>query len=225
MSTTIDIFPVETLDISFGQVLELSQKNLNAFLKSIDINKEVVLEVNLYRNHGEKIDFQMTDKFEWKDDNTYEDEESNEYVLFTIKGIVAVAEAYMETIYQNGCMDPWWQLEDIIKSKNKIANLTSKVEKIKQLNKKWHLRCQWSNPTIMYVSCGLISAAIAELTSGILYSYDGAWEINAFPAESKAFLDFYYQKEKAKSSEYYERALHSYDAIVEELQELPDKPL
>jgi len=224
MSTTIDIFPVATLDITFGQVLELSQKNVNAFLKSIGINKKVVLEVNLYGNYGKKIDFQMTDKFAWKDEYD-EDEEKKEYVMFSIKGIVAVAETYLETIYQDGCMDPWWQLEEIIKTDKNIKELDVKVDKIKKLNKKWYVRCQWSNPTIMYISCGLISAAIAELTSGILYSYDGAWEIDAFPADSKEFLDFYYRKEKAKSSEYYERALHSYDTLIEELKELPDKSL
>lgn len=218
MSTTIDIFPVATLDITFDQVLELSQKNIDAFLKSIGINKDVVLEVNLYRNQGEKIDFKLSDKFIWND-------ECDEYVLFTIKGILAIAEVYIETIYQDGCPDPWWQLEEIIKTDKDIKDLDIKVDQIKKRNKKWYVRCQWSNPTIMYVSYGLIGAAIAELTSGILYSYDGAWEIDAFPADSKEFLDFYYRKEKAKSSEYYERALHSYDAIKEELQELPDMSL
>lgn len=217
MSNNIEIFPVETVDITFGQVLELSQKNIDAFLKAKGINKKVELEVNLYRDNGVKLPLNLSDKFEWK--------EEEDYVIFSIKDVNAVAETYIETISEiDYTGNYWWKLEDIEKS-DKFNDLDYKIQKIKQLNRMWYIRCHWANPIIMYVSYGLICAAIAELTSGFLHTYDDVWEDDSFPTESKEFLERYYREEKTTDPEFIERAKKSLTYIKEELQHLPDKPL
>ena len=51
MSTTIYILPVETIEITFGQVISLSEKHINSFLKSVGIKKEIELNVNVHDNN------------------------------------------------------------------------------------------------------------------------------------------------------------------------------
>ena len=51
MSTTFDIIPTEKAEITFGQVLETSEKNINAFLNSIGIEQIIRLKINLHENN------------------------------------------------------------------------------------------------------------------------------------------------------------------------------
>lgn len=211
MSTTIDILPVETTEITFGQVISQSERHINSFLKSVGIKKEIELNVNIYDNNGKyTIDIELSDKFQWKE---------NEYAWFTIKGIEGGTDAYCRLltapqIYPN---NPWYKLSDFKENNKTIDNIDLKLEKSKKLNRMWYFRRSIGQSGIINLGYGIISASVAELTSGILSSTDGAWDYQQFPTESKEFLDFYFRPDKAIDDDYAEWAKRCIGKIEEEL--------
>lgn len=211
MSTTIDILPVETTEITFGQVISLSEKHINSFLKSVGIEKEIELNVNIHDNNDKyKFDIELSDKFQWKE---------NEYAWFTIKGIAGGTDAYCESLAdpQIDPDDPWWKLSDLKENNKTIDNIDLKLEKSKKLNRMWYFRRSAGQPGIINIGYGIISASVAELTSGILSSTDGAWDYRQFPTESKEFLEFYFRPDKAINDDNAEWAKRCIGGIEEEL--------
>ncbi|WP_321827729.1 hypothetical protein [Maribacter dokdonensis] len=81
----------------------------------------------------------------------------------------------------------------------------------------WYFRRSAGQPGIINIGYGIIGASVAELTSGILSSTDGAWDYRQFPAESKEFLEFYFRLDKAINDDNAEWARHCISGIEEEL--------
>lgn len=84
-------------------------------------------------------------------------------------------------------------------------------------NRLWSFRRSIGQPGIIVLSYGLISASVAELTNGILWSDDGAWDYERFPAESKDFFDWYFRPDKALDADKADWAKRCIDGIREEL--------
>lgn len=194
MSTSIDIIPVATSDITFGEVLDESVSQISDFLKSIGIPKTIKLTVTLHDNNEEYVKaIKLSDKFEWKE---------NEYVWFTIEGIKGGTDGYCNTLIA-GDIDsenPWWRLEMSESNNSRIDTVKQKLEKAKKINRLWNFRRSVGQPGIIALSYGLISASIAKLTSGMLWSDDGAWDFKLFPTESSEFFKYYFRPEIATSN-------------------------
>lgn len=191
MSTTFDIIPVDTKDISFGQVILKSEQCINDYLQSIGIYKKVQLNVNIHdytEEYVKRVDFK--DKFEWKE---------NEYVWFAIDGVAGGTDGHCKQLQDNiiDPENPWRYLEEIELNNRTINSIKKKLERAKILNTHWYFRRSSGQHGITVLSYGLISAAIAELTNGILWSEDGAWSIKQFPSEYRSFIDWYFRPEKA----------------------------
>ena len=100
---------------------------------------------------------------------------------------------------------------------NIISNLNEKLEKAKSLNRLWNFRRSAGQPGIIALSYGLISASIAKLTNGILWSDDGAWDNQKFPANSSDFFDWYFRLDSATMTNDAEWAKECIESIKEEL--------
>jgi hypothetical protein len=211
MSTTFDIIPTETDEITFGQVLVTSERNIHAFLNSIGIEHVIQLQINLHENNEKYVkEIQMTEKFEWGE---------NEYVWFTINGIAGGTDAYCCNIKDNDIdpENPWWRLDDLEQNNKAIENIKEKLEKSKTLNRLWSFRRSAGQPGIIALSYGLISASVAELTNGLLWSDDGAWDFQRFPAESKDFLTWYFRPDQTLDADKADWVKRCIDGISEEL--------
>lgn len=211
MSTTFDIIPTQTIDITFGQVIQTSTRHIQAFLASLNIQKPITLQVALHDNEGKyKKKVQLDSLFTWQ---------ANEYAWFTIEGVRGGTDAYCEILRDTDIdpENPWWFLEEI-KSKNEhIHAIDEKLTQAKNLNRKWWFRRSAGQPGIINLSYGLISAAVATLTGGLLWSDDGAWNHQRFPAESEAFLQWYLRPEFALKKEDEEWARECIAGLREDL--------
>ena len=187
MSTSIDIIPVSTIEITFGDVIVESENQINKFLKSIGINKTIRLSVNIHDKNETYVNTVLeSDKFEWKE---------NEYAWFVVDGISGGTDGICETLISNDIDpdNPWWIVEMLESGNNKISGIRQKLEYAKKHNRLWYFRRSAGQPAIIALSYGLISGSIAKLTNGILWSDDGAWDSNFFPAESTEFLNNYFR--------------------------------
>src|SRR5688572_1259518 len=122
MSTAFYIIPTDNIDITFGQVIEISERHINTFLNSVGIEQSIELKVNLHENSEIYVkEIQMTDKFEWSKD---------EYVWFAIKGLLGGTDAYCSPIYDSDIdpENPWWILNDLESESNTIENIKEKLK-------------------------------------------------------------------------------------------------
>jgi hypothetical protein len=211
MSTSIDIIPVDSIDISFGDVLTESENQINHFLKSIDINKTVKLSVNIHDNNESYVNtVKLSDKFNWKE---------SEYAWFTINGIIGGTDGNCDTLKSEDIDpdNPWWRLEIFESSNSKISNIRQKLDQAKKFNRLWNFRRSAGQPGIIALSYGLISGSIAKLTNGILWSDDGAWDNKFFPIEANEFLKYYFRPETASTNNDAEWSQECIDSIKEEI--------
>lgn len=218
MSTTFNIIPTSTSNITFGQVLESSERHIQAFLQSVGIEASVQLRVYLHENREKYVrDIPLSSKFEWG---------AHEYVWFSIHGIAGGSDAYCGTLKDDiiDAEDPWWRLEELVLNNTGIKNIQEKLEQTKPFNRLWSFRRSAGQPGIMALSYGLIAASVAELTQGIIWSDDSAWDHERFPAESKDFLEWYFRPEQALSAETAEWSKRCIDGIQAELT-APESPL
>jgi hypothetical protein len=212
MSTTIDIIPVETCEITYGQIIGVGERNINKFLASLGIDTRVTLNVNLHDNNEKYVNqINLNDKFDLKE---------NEYAWFYISGVPGGTDAYQRQIEDKEINfdNPWWWLDDIKLNNKTVSEIKNKLEKAKKINKSWYFRRSAGQRGIIALSYGLISAAVAELTSGILCADDGAWDHERFPAESQEFLQWYFQPDKALKEENGEWAKRCLEGISEDLE-------
>ena len=211
MSTLIDVIPVETLSISFGQVLELSEKHIHAYLKSFSIDRQVKLKINIHDKKEAYVrEVKATDLFDWTED---------EYAWISIEGIPGGTDVYWHRI-EDDWIDPdnpWWMLDDFRKNNTSIVQFDDKLKKAQQLNRYCAFRRSAGQRGIVNISYGLIAAAVAELSAGFLYSGDGAWDYEIFPTESEALLNVYFRPEKAIRPDIAEWSKRCLEGLEEDL--------
>ncbi|MFT6502219.1 MAG: hypothetical protein ACJASQ_002345 [Crocinitomicaceae bacterium] len=216
MSTTFEVIPVETIHITFREVIELSEKRINAFLESIGIISTIQLSINLHENREKYVnEIDLDSFFNWAD---------NEYVWFVIKGIPGGTDAYCEELKDDfSDSGPWWRLEDILLNNKAIENFELKIEKAKRLNRYWTFRRSAGQPGSINLAYGLISASIAELTGGFIWTEDGAWNFKKFPAEPADFYKWYFRPENEEHQDSKEWALRCLDGIEQEIEAANNK--
>jgi hypothetical protein len=70
-------------------------------------------------------------------------------------------------------------------------------------------------PGIINIAYGYIAASLAELTDGIIYSDDSAWDYSRFPCKANEFYEFYFRPEKAIGPEYKEWSINCIRSVME----------
>ena len=187
MSTTLSVFPLKSKTPTFREVLDLSTEKLNSFLKDYEIDFVAKIEVNLLskeNNAVQKINLNSLAK--WNDDF---------YAWFTVSSVDGGADSY------------YWKLNDEEKADN-IEELISKeledtrkdlIAKCLENKTEWHFRKSAGQLCITAIAYGFIASSFAELTEGIIFSADGGWDYQIFPATAEEFDSCYFRPEKTIS--------------------------
>lgn len=186
MSTTIDVIPVDTIDITFGQVLTKATERINERLKAIGTDEKIELRVNVHHNSERYVrEVTVDDLFDWTED---------EYAWFAIVGVPGGTDAHVGPLNRQDIdpRDPWWFTKVVAEHNKAISDIESRLERAKRLNKLIYFRRSAGQPGIIALSYGIIAAAVAELTNGILWSDDGAWDIAELPATCGDFYRSYF---------------------------------
>ena len=189
MSTTFSVFPLKKEFPTFRAVLDLSTEKLNRFLKDYEVGFEAKVEVKILAKEGDieqKIDLDSSAK--WKDEF---------YAWFMVSTINGGADSY------------YWELSEEDKSDNLEEFLSSDLGEtrkdlvIKCLENKieWNFRRSAGQFAITTLAYGFIASSIAELTDGIIFSGDGGWDYQIFPATAEEFDAVYFRPEKAISED------------------------
>jgi hypothetical protein len=176
--------PTEDIKITFGEIINLSEKYLNSSLNIIGLEEGIklqvhILEYNEAENKEYDLEVDLETTFEW---------EKNQLLVFSAKGISGVITTEYDLIFdpETDQEDPWWKL-NTYRAKT-IHNLNDKFEKT---NKSWFLHRSDEKHKIINISCAIISVALAELTSGLISSTDQTWGYGQYFVEKDTFLKFH----------------------------------
>ena len=195
MSTTFHIIPTKVDDgLTFRNVLEQARQTLENQLKNLSINVKIELSVEIHENEESYVNNINTDsKFVWAE---------NEYAWFTVNKSTGGTDAYCSKIEKH--LSHWdTYLEDTLDNITFTPQLKQKIIACKY---EWYFRRSAGQSPLINLVYGHLAAAVANLSSGYIYSYDGAWHADIFPATADQLLEIYFYPEKAKDAADYDWA-------------------
>lgn len=183
MSTTFEVYPGRKDIPSFSELLCNTEKEVNCYLKSININKDIKLNVEIQsiKEHSKQT-IQLTDRVVWDD---------SMYAWFYVCGIPGGTDAYL---YQHNDLDIKFLREELADNDN-FKKFQLIFEGNIKLGYKWSFRRSAGQPAIITLCYGFLAATLAKLTGGIVYTDDGAWDYNQFPADPNDFIQWYFRLE------------------------------
>ncbi|MGG6231188.1 hypothetical protein [Tenacibaculum sp. SDUM215027] len=194
MSSTIGIIPTKNTEVTFGEIINLSEKYINSSLNIIQLKEKIKLQIHILNydeaeNKESYHEVDLTDMFKWK---------KNQLLIFSIKGVSGVIKTDYDVIFdpETSPDNPWWKLNTYKNETKTILNLEDKLEKAKKTNKSWFLHRSDEKDKVINICGAIISASIAELTSALISSTDQTWGFGQYFVEKEEFLNFYLHPEK-----------------------------
>ena len=188
MSTTFEVYTT-TKDIpSFDDVLNHSNKFLLNTLSKHNIDDRYVIDVKIIKEEThEVVPFDKSSPATWAIDG--------EYAWFTINEHSGGCDAYVYDFGEYLHFEHWYDCF--------IDGKQAKVSKEKmrdcfESGFYWSFRRSSGQPAIINLSYGLIAAAFTELTNGLIYSDDCAWDYAVFPTSADRFLQSYFDPKYAE---------------------------
>lgn len=189
MSTTFSVFPLTKEIPNFRQIIDLSTKKLNSFLKDFQFNFNANIEVRLLaKENNVEQNIDLSSPAKWIDDL---------YAWFSVSSVNGGADAYYRELSDEEKAD---NLEEFL-SRNLEESRKTLIEKCLENKVEWNFRRSAGQFAITSIAYGFIASSFAELTNGIIYSDDGGWDYQIFPATAEEFDAVYFRPEKAISED------------------------
>lgn len=207
MSTTFSVLPGNNKVPTFREIIELSNSKLKEFLYDLGIFHDIKLKIQL-RKKDESIvkEAVLDDYVVW--DNDY-------YAWFVVDGIPGGTDAYYWH-YDDMDLEVW---KEEIETNRKASLYADKINRSLEIGYYWSFRRSAGQPGIICLAYGLIAATLCELTDGLIYSSDGAWNYSMFPAEADEFFSKYFKLESMQENEDIKWAKSCIESIYYDLKE------
>ncbi len=208
MSTTFDVFPSTPYIPTFEEAIALAEVKLQKFFTKLNLDIQLKINVDLHtRKPDIAIPTALESKAQWSKDY---------YAWFTVNSVAGGTDAYFHDLNKEEAnsreISQQIKLETLQK-RPKADQDESLIEGCLKQEHEWGFRRSAGQPGMIAVTYGFIASAFAELTHGLIYSDDGAWDSERMPALSSEFDDWYMRPELAIEKEYAEWAERCIDNI------------
>jgi hypothetical protein len=192
MSKTLVVYPHDPRVPSFEEITALATNKLRALLLDFNISGEPAVAVSLRQKDADiLLPLDATAPAVWPNDA---------YAWFTVPPIPGGSAAYFVT---RDSREYWNKSDDF----GELApDRRDFIEECLQQEYYWFISVSLGQPAVINVAYGLVAGSFAELTNGFVYSYDGAWEFERFPATASEFFSWYFRPDLALSPDYKEWA-------------------
>ncbi len=188
MSTTFEVYPTIDVIPSFRDVIALATERLEQFYNSYELLFTTNLSFDLcnkqHKSRETAEDFQLIN-----------DKES--YIWFYIEGLNGGTAAYFKMV--NDIDIDCWNEE--IRLREPSRRWAKELQKSLKMGHYWMFRRSMGQPAEINLSYGYLASAIAELTNGLIFSDDSAWDYERFPCTPSEFYNFYFKPEQAISDD------------------------
>lgn len=183
MATTFDVYPSTAAIPTFGELIELASTRLSERLccHGIDVRPELRVEVRHHRGHQE-VPITPEDEMTWQ---------RGQYGWFHVLGVVGGTDVDFRKIQEFD----WTMWRELIETNERARGERSRIESCLATGHHWSFRRSIGQPAIINLAYGIIAASLAELTDGIIHSYDSAWDYDRFPAIAADFYEWYFNPE------------------------------
>ena len=209
MYITINVYP-EIPELPDPQkLLDLSMQRLWARLKEYSIKVEPLIHVSLKPiapdMAGPPIGPEGRDYFDVTD-----------YAWFTVGQVPGGSDAYVCSAWDEDL--EYWSKTASTETRPLYSKRMRRIYSYLVNGGKFvYFGCPMPQPSYIHLAFGLIAASFAELTNGLLFSDDGAWDYKRFPATAEEFDACYFRPEMAISQEYKQRAEYHINNLIEML--------
>jgi len=182
MSTVFCVYTTTSTIPSFNEVLTLSNKYLVEILKKHRIYDDYLIDVCIIDEQtDEVVPLDKSSPAVWSIDN--------QYAWFTVNEQPGGCDAYVNNFSDYSNFEQWY-IDFIDDTQVKVCK--SKLKECFESGLYWEFRRSAGQPAIINLSYGLIAAAFTELTNGLIYSDDGAWDYAIFPTSANHFLQNFF---------------------------------
>lgn len=204
MSTTFEVFPTTDNIPSFRQLLDVATVHLSDFLRSYGITQPVPLAVTLRRAEPDHpvVPVDTGGPAWWPEEC---------YAWFHVPGLPGGTDAYacpMEDVGRGEIGD--------IAARN-LPEFIDIPAEVMRVGRYWTFRRSAGQPPIINIAYGILAGSLAELTGGIVYSSDGAWDSKRLPARPEVLLSTYFRPELNRDWVNYDWAKECISRLPQEL--------
>ncbi len=208
MSTTFDIYPSDSKIPSFKDVLHEVTSEYHTFLSDVGLKYKPEIEIRILTKSGDKeIGYSHADSFKWSDDH---------YLWAQIKGIAGGTDGYF---WENDKNDYDYWKDDVIPLE-RCSHIRGQLERCLSVGFHWNLRRSAGQPGVINIFYGILAGVLAQITDGVVFSDDSAWDYGRMPIRGKDFLKSYYRPDRELSAEIRGAAISSIRYAKEELENL-----
>ncbi|HMA35255.1 MAG TPA: hypothetical protein VKY74_12370 [Chloroflexia bacterium] len=211
MSTNIYVFPHTNYIPSFAEFLDVATPKLHGFLAEIGSPQAPRITATLHvatpETEDQLLPLDLAAPLRWR-------EEEDEYAFFDLRPIPGGTDAYFRIMDSSNYRA--WAGE--IKSRPPARQRKDWVKACLAQRYYWRFRRSLGQAAVINVLYGLLAAALAELTDGMLYSADGAWDYDRFPATAAEFSQWYFRPALALEEDSRDWAARCIAMIPEELR-------
>ena len=182
MSTTFEIYPVNSAAPNYKNIIETAESFISSCLSKFSIPFKLQILVKIHHfNEKYNTGISPLDPFILKE---------NEYAWFYYESIPGGTDSYFREIDDDMKND--FLHKELLNNNRSIQNIVAKIEQIEKNHKYWYFRRSAGQPAIINLTYGMLAASLAKYTEGIIYSDDNAWSFQKFPCEYEEFLSFYF---------------------------------
>ncbi|WP_395316907.1 hypothetical protein [Variovorax sp. UC74_104] len=184
MSTTFEVYPRTQRVPTFGKLIELASIRLAEQLERRHIAAKPQLKVQVLRNRShDEIAIALDAQMIW---------ERDQYAWITVPGVLGGTDVDYRLIDE--LTKRLWN--DLFEVEQRAKELRTHIEACLSTGHYWSFRRSAGQPAIINFAYGIIAASLAELTDGIIYSDDSAWDYDRFPAVAIDFYEWFFDPEK-----------------------------
>jgi hypothetical protein len=205
VSTTFDVYPRKVALPSFNELLVLGEKRLHEQLQARYLHNRPVLTMELRQAEShELLDIDRNAAFRW---------DESAYLWLSFTGHAGGTDVYCDPVDAEEDLDHWAY---ILAPDNAASVTPADVTAAFPAGVYWSFQRSAGQPALINFAYGILAAALAELTDGLVYSDDSAWDFERFPARAEAMYAWYFVPEKAIDPGYRQWAHSCLDAIARE---------
>jgi hypothetical protein len=215
MSTTFEVFPSTHYIPIFEKVTSLTEAKLHNFLLEIGVDKKPQIKVEVHtQNPDTVISTDVRALAKWVKSN---------YAWFTIDSVIGGTDVYFHNLDDENKEMRKIQEEikvEIFQTRNADEMGEERIKGCLQQKHSWSFRRSAGQPGMVNLAYGFIASAFAELTNGVIFSDDGAWDHKRFPALSFEFDSWYFRPHLAFDKETAEWAGQCINSIKSEFENI-----
>lgn len=182
MSTTFDVFPKTEFIPTYEELFKRASINLQSYLTGIGAQLELELTYKQLKISDNEIVNSITSKSPYLTNHEH-------YVWIQFVGIEGGIDAYFDFTDKD-------ILEELVEGNHLKESMIEEIKMSSIQGYYWSFRRSAGQPELINLFYGIIASTLAEITDGIVFSGDSAWEYEALPVKGKEFLAIYMNPEQ-----------------------------